>query len=217
MDDPLQILLRMLPIFVFFVLRSLSEQPATPTPTPTPRDARPFQLPPRRPVPRIGSNFGLRVSSKRHPRPPPRHIRCGTGGSTPDLNFRMEWAFVPKFATTSGKMQDTTHPLSRNKNAADSHQLNLLWLAGHRRVGKDPERRLAPLLRGLGGDGGGCDGAGRAHEGQCRPASELVGCVRHEHSPCGWGFGKVDWNDSSELNRCGGGASVPVCSLRVQP
>ena len=45
----------------------------------------------------IGSNFGLRVCSKRHPRPPPRHIRSGTGGSTPDLNFRIEWALVQNF------------------------------------------------------------------------------------------------------------------------
>ena len=57
MDDPLQILLRMLPIFVFIVLRSLSEQPATPTPTPTPRDGRPFQLPPRRRVRRNRVEF----------------------------------------------------------------------------------------------------------------------------------------------------------------
>ncbi len=92
--------------------------------------------------------------------------------------------------------------------------------SGQRAVAEDvllSRGRLARLLRGLGGDGGGCDGAGRAHEGQCGPASELVVYVGHEHSPCGYGLAKADWNDSSELNRCGGGASVPMCSLPVQP
>jgi hypothetical protein len=48
MDDPSQMLLRLLPIVLFVALRSLFERSATPTPVPTPRDARPFQLPPRR-------------------------------------------------------------------------------------------------------------------------------------------------------------------------
>lgn len=34
----------------------------------------------------IRSNFGLRDCSKRHPRPPPHHTRCGTRGSTPDVH-----------------------------------------------------------------------------------------------------------------------------------
>jgi hypothetical protein len=40
----------------------------------------------------IGPNFGLRVCSTRHLRSPPRPIQCGIGGSTRDLNFRIEWA-----------------------------------------------------------------------------------------------------------------------------
>jgi hypothetical protein len=61
MDHILQMLLGMLPITVFIVLRSLSEQTATPTrtprPNPTPRDARPFQLPPRRRIRRSRVEF----------------------------------------------------------------------------------------------------------------------------------------------------------------
>jgi hypothetical protein len=57
MDDLLQVFLRMLPIIVVIVLRSSSEQTATPTPSPTPRDARPFQLPPRRRVRRNRVEF----------------------------------------------------------------------------------------------------------------------------------------------------------------
>jgi hypothetical protein len=96
MDHLLQMLLRMLPIIVFIVLRSLSEPTATPTPNPTPRDARPFQLRPADEFAGVGSSFGLRVCSKRHPRPPPHHTRCGTRGSTPDLDFHIEWAFGSK-------------------------------------------------------------------------------------------------------------------------
>ena len=70
MNDLLQMLLRMLPTIVFIVvLRSLSEQPATPTPRPrpTPRDARPFHLPPRRRVRLnvIGQALHRRLASAR--------------------------------------------------------------------------------------------------------------------------------------------------------
>jgi hypothetical protein len=67
MDDPLQMLLRMLPILVFIGLRSLSEQSATPTPIPTTRDTPRFQLPPRRRIRRNRVEF--RSSDVQHAAP----------------------------------------------------------------------------------------------------------------------------------------------------